>query len=520
MLTLGEESKLRTSAHLAVVPRPSDYAIYHHIYGRMCLIDQKTLELLQYFQVARTPQEALTVHGDLKANQISSFIDFFQSRGFLVASDVDEGDILTERRRNRATDLATGRQIRIVQLVLANRCNFRCKYCFEGLGATPLSETIYANSTPQRLQVQGSPSNSFMNKEQAQSYLEQVIQMAKGAGNTALAVQFFGGEPLVNWKTIRHILDHFGRGERHGIDISYSIITNGSLITEEVARTFREFDVPIVVSYDSPEGDARPLPSGKNSHEVIRRGLELLRSYGNRVVLNSVLADATFDIFNRGLIDFAFTHGIYEIGVVLDLDARFYENRPASQIVDKLWDVCVYGWTKGVVVTGYWHQIFQGIAADDRYNQVGFQNCSAMGVQFSIEPGGDVFSCKASGGHFGNVLKIGELLQSETYKTYAMRACTSPAPCQKCALQHFCGGMCLGPIENKYKHDIYAVEEAACDVYREVTRRFILSAGDEEVATFYLARRRKARAVKETTAADGKWSMALGSLVGSSTFTR
>jgi hypothetical protein len=76
-------------------------------------------------------------------------------------------------------------------------------------------------------------------------------------------------------------------------------------------------------------------------------------------VLNSVLGEATFDLFQCDLVDFAFDHGVYEIGVVLDLDPAFYERRFADEITNKLWEVCKYGWSKGVVVTGYWHQIFQ-----------------------------------------------------------------------------------------------------------------------------------------------------------------
>lgn len=177
---------------------------------------------------------------------------------------------------------------------------------------------------------------------------------------------------------------------------------------------------------------------------------------------------------------------VYEVGVVLDLDPSFYKNRNTDAIVDKLLDVYTYGRSKGVIITGYWHQIFQGIVANDRYRQVGFKNCSAMGVQLSIEPSGDIFSCKASGGYFGNILQSAQLLQSKTYKKYAIRACNSPDPCQKCPIEHFCAGMCLGPVENKYGNDIYAVEEAACNVYRDLTRRFILNVSEKQVPTFYL----------------------------------
>lgn len=485
MVKNGSKARFRTSEHLMVVPRPNDYALYHRLLGGLFLTDRQTIELLDYFRQPQTLSQARRAHPGLGRAQFDAFVEFFQDRQLLVSADHDENSIIETRRRDRLNDLTTGRQIRIVQLVLSNRCNFRCKYCFEGLGETPLSETIYANSTPERLAAQASPANFMMGKEDAERYLNEVIEMAKAAGNTSLAVQFFGGEPLIAWKTIRHVLDRFGRGEAHGVDISYSIITNGSLITDEVAQTFRAFDVPVVVSYDSPKSAARPLTGGRNSHEVIQRGLDLLHRYGNRVVLNSVLGEATFASFQCDLVDFAFAHGVYEIGVVLDLDPAFYERRTADEITNRLWEVCQYGWSKGVVVTGYWHQIFQGIVDSDRYKRTGFQNCSAMGVQFSIEPSGDVFSCKASGGYFGNVLRLDDLFGSETYRKYAMRACTSPEPCRNCMLEHFCGGLCLGPVENKYQQDIYCIEEAACNVYREITRRFIMEVGEGEAPVFY-----------------------------------
>lgn len=500
MVSFG--GKLRTSTYLRVVPRQFDYAVYHGLLGRLCLVDRATLKLLKRFKVPKTKREVFRGNGE----QADSFIRFFYSRGLLIESDFDEDGILDERRRQREHDLTSGRQIRIIQLILSNRCNFRCTYCFEGLGGTPLSETIYAYSSPERLQTQVSPGNSTMKKELAEAYLEAVIGLAKNAGNKTLTVQFFGGEPMTNWQTIRHILDNFGSGKRYGIELSYSLVTNGSIITKETAETLKEFDVPVVVSYDSPKSDARPLPSGKGSHEVVQLGLEMLRAHGNRIVLNSVLGEATFDEFDRGLIDFAFCHGVYEIGVLLDLDPSFYKRRRAGEIVNKLWDVCVYGASKGVLVTGYWRQIFEGIAANDRYSQIGFQNCSAMGVQLSIEPSGEVFSCKASGGYFGNILALGTLLRSETYKRYAMRACISPLTCRGCPIEHFCGGLCLGSVESKHKHDIYAVEDSTCEVYREVTQRLILSAGEDNVPALYLGPSASGRQETRLGARGAQWA--------------
>lgn len=482
MLDNGE--MLRTSVYLRAIPRQSDYGVYHGIYGGLCLVDQGTVDLLHYFEAPNSTLGAIR-EGRLTSEQAEAFVPFFTSKRLLVPATFDEEQLVADRQRRRKQDLATGRQIRTLQLILANRCNLRCEYCFEGLGGTPLAQTVYAHSSPERIEAQSSAANVMMTGEKAEAYLKAVIEMVRCAGNNALAVQFFGGEPLVNWQAMRHVLSHFGSG-CDAVALAYSVVTNGSIVTEEMARAFRDFQVSVIVSYDSPKGESRPLPGGKKSHDVIRRGIDLLKRYGNRLALNSTITIATFDLFDHDLVDFAFDHGVYEIGVILDLDPLFYAIRSTDEIADKLWDVYIYGKSKGVVLTGYWHQIFQGLADEDRYGQIGYQNCPAMGVQFSIEPSGAVFACKASGAYFGNILQITDLLRSGTYRKYAMRACISPERCRNCEIQYFCGGLCLGALENKYRGDIWSVEDNTCDLYRRVTRHFITNATARQTPVFHL----------------------------------
>ena len=478
MTVASAEARLQTSAHLKVVPRPSDYALYHGVYGGLFLANRQAIDLLRLFEQPTAIREAVRA-ANLSDLPAEALIQYLELKRLLVPEDFDEQTIVADRQTQRERDLVSGRQIRAVQLIVTNRCNFRCQYCFEGLGATPPAQTVYGRSSRERSDAQHDRANAVMHPAEAEAYLHAVIDMAKRAGNSLLAVQFFGGEPLLNWRTVHHVLQHFGNST-DGVALSYSVVTNGSTITDEMARTFREHEVPVIVSYDSPGADARPFAGGRKSHDTIRRGIDLLARQGNRVALNAALTNSTFDLFDRDLVDFAVNHGVYEIGVVLDLDPSFYETREAAAIADKLWDVCLYGRSRGVVLTGYWHQIFQGLAADDRYGAIGYQNCSAMGVQLSIEPSGAVFACKASGGYFGHILDMEEMLSSEIYRRYAMRACRNPDSCLGCDIDRFCGGLCLGAIENRYG-DIQAVESSACGVYRELTRRLILGATNRQV---------------------------------------
>ncbi len=452
---------VRASGDLRLGPSGPWRAVHHHVLGGLCLADEGAVDLLRRLEVPHARAELLRATPGLAPERLDAFLAFFEARKLLVVGSSEDSAAI-ERRRRRAQDAAAGRLVRVVQLIVTNRCNFRCEYCFERRGRPDLA--------PGPEGAARAPPPEAMSPRDAITYLERAIALARRAGTAALAVQFFGGEPALRSDVVAGVLARFGRGDADGIALSYSIVTNGSLVDGALASTFRRHDVAVMVSYDSPHSDRRLLAGGGNCHGPVERGLAALRAQGARTALNAVLGEGTFEEFDERLVDFCFTHGIYEIGVLLDLDPAFYRRRPAKEIVDRLWKVYEQGRRKGVTVGGYWHQIHDQMVAIDRYAATGFENCSALGAQLSIEPGGAVFACKASSACFGTILDPDALLGSEAYRRYAERACAAPAPCAGCALEHFCAGLCIGSVEAAFG-DIDQVEQAACEVYREITAR-------------------------------------------------
>lgn len=457
---------LRASSHMRLIEGPWGQAAYHAVAGGLTCIDPATADLLRYCSMPRTPSEIAGHVPTCSPSRLDAFLDFFAERSLLVPHDANDDEHLELRRTRRLADLARGRQVRAIQMILSNRCNFRCSYCFEG-GGGAASAGLPGGDRPSRRQ-----GGLLMGASDAEAYLDTLLDLVRQAGTDALAIQLFGGEPLVNGDVVKHLLRRFGLGEGRGVRLSWSVVTNGSLVTDELATLFRHCEVPVVVSYDSPASHARRLADGSAVHRVVGRGIDTLRRHGCRVVVNAVLGDLTFHQFDRDLVDFCLARGIHEIGVVLDLDPDFYARREPDAILDRLWNVYRYGRDRGIVVTGYWHQVFDHLVARNWFEAAGYKNCSAMGAQLSIEPDGSVYACKASSGCFGNILRPRELLDSEAFRRYALRACTSPAPCRGCEVEHFCTGLCLGSIETRYG-DIDAVEPAACGVYRGATRRLI-----------------------------------------------
>ena len=468
------KERFQISKYLQIIQRTdNNFALYHSLYGGLCIVDKNIKEVLKSFQTPKSEQEALIINKDFNAKQINSFIQIFRSKNFLVKQNIDEYSELNRRIQNIDKQLNSGCQIGVVQLVLSNLCNFKCEYCF--------INHIY--SSKERLMSQKSSKNKMMSTKQAQIYLEQTIKLIKKNGNRSLSIQFFGGEPLINWETMKFVLTHFSDGEKYGIKIHYSIVTNGSLINDEIAEYCKIYNVAVIVSFDSPRGKDRMLNNGKSSYKKIIHGLGILNKYKNRIIFNSVLSDETFEYFDTDLIDFALQYKVFEIGVLLDLNPKFYKNYKTKDIVDKLWKVYLYGKQKGVILTGYWHMVFQQITKHKLFEARNFKTCSGTGAQLSIEPSGDVFACKGSSGYFGNILDIEKLLSSKNYRKYALRSFLNPPDCRACEIENFCSGFCLGPLEKKYG-DIYVVEKNTCNTYKEITKRLIKDIKINDIETY------------------------------------
>ncbi|MCY1282798.1 quinohemoprotein amine dehydrogenase maturation protein [compost metagenome] len=470
-------------------------AVYHRQRGGLCMLDEAAIDVMQSFRDGRNIPTSW-IEFDTPTRE-AELIQQLAARGFLTSED--------EQATLEKTPVE--KKVNIIQLILANACNFGCTYCFEGIQGKEMSveeevakvelirvvaqdeikvdinNSMYASK--ERFEHQFDRKNRHMKPQDAVHYVEKALAASRAGGMYSVMVQFFGGEPLLNWKAIDAVLDRFGDGSSDGMHIAYSTVTNGSLITEEVAEKFAYHKVAVCVSFDSPTSPSRPLKNGDDSTPVVMRGLRLLQAKGNRIAINAALTSATWRDFNESIVDLAVDVGAGEIGVVVDFDPTFYSTFGAEKIVDRLWQVVEYGRQKGVVLTGYWHQIFQVLLGHDVVAERGFKNCSAKGAQFSIEPNGSVFACKAGSTLLGSIELGPELLDAPAYLEHAQLRHENPEFCRGCEIEGFCAGLCLGPLEKKYAA-IDVVEPAACDFYRGITRKHIQALQPFEIATFDL----------------------------------
>lgn len=95
----------------------------------------------------------------------------------------------------------------------------------------------------------------MMSFETARSSVEEQMEYVDNHSEYSwLIVEFFGGEPLLNFPVIRELLS-WARDNQHRCPVMFMVVTNGTLLTEEVRRWVSENKdlVCVSVSYDGSE---------------------------------------------------------------------------------------------------------------------------------------------------------------------------------------------------------------------------------------------------------------------------
>jgi uncharacterized protein len=461
------------SKYLHSVPRSDGYAVFHSLFGNLSLLDSAGQDFLQAFSQGATIADAVKTLPAYSPAILDSYANQLIIRGFLIPSGCDEYSIVEENARLRKEHLQSGYLVRALQLVLSKNCNFRCKYCFMDF--------------QQERRNGEDKSAAEMTPDIAETAMRKMLQLLKRNHNDCLNVEFFGGEPLMNWPAIRRVLNTFGN-ESDGIQIRYSITTNGALITPEIAQMFRQHQVTVTVSVDIPvKVSGLPVIMAKTGERILGP-LSILQECGNNVTFNSVISKETIrHVDGRKLMDFALKHEVQMVGLILDLDLAFYRSPENCEHAARiLLDTNRYGREIGIPVVGYWHQIFSQIAGQQPINlRSGYKTCPATGCKMSVEPDGSIFTCECAPSGVGYISDIDGVLASEAYAGYAMRAYRHSPACAGCEIEGFCSGVCVGSLENDYdRSDV--VEPGACQIFRTVTRNLIENAAASEIYSLRL----------------------------------
>jgi len=104
-----------------------------------------------------------------------------------------------------------------------------------------------------------------------------------------LVVDFYGGEPLLNMKTLMATVDYCRQNQsKWKVKFHFLLATNGTLLTPDVAEKLIDKGVQVAVSIDGPKAvhdNNRPLINQKGSFDIILSNLkEMPRAVMRRLV--------------------------------------------------------------------------------------------------------------------------------------------------------------------------------------------------------------------------------------------
>jgi len=138
-------------------------------------------------------------------------------------------------------ETATTQVVKALCLHVAHTCNLNCEYCFASQGKFHGERALM----------------SFEVGKQAIDFL-----IANSGSRHNLEVDFFGGEPLMNWDVVKRIVAYSREEEqKHNKNFRFTLTTNGILIDEEVMDFCNREIHNVVLSLDGR----------KEIHDQLRR---------------------------------------------------------------------------------------------------------------------------------------------------------------------------------------------------------------------------------------------------------
>ncbi len=164
--------------------------------------------------------------------------------GQLFAPDIYEDYIFDFKNRKTV--------VKALCLHIAHDCNLACRYCFAGEG-----------------EYHGR--RALMSFEVGKKALDFLVENSGNRVN--LEVDFFGGEPLMNWDVVRRLVE-YGRsieGPRNK-KFRFTLTTNGVLLNDEILQFANREMANLVLSIDGRKevhDRMRPFRGGQGSYDRI-----------------------------------------------------------------------------------------------------------------------------------------------------------------------------------------------------------------------------------------------------------
>lgn len=213
--------------------------------GYNIIIDQNSGCVHSVDEVA---YDIITNYENRNKDEIKSFIlEKYKDRDDVTPEDIDlcfddietlkkEGRLFAEDTFEKTAASFKKRQgvLKAICLHVAHDCNLACKYCFAGKGEYDGPRGLMSFETGKRA-------------------LDFLVEQSGTRHN--LEVDFFGGEPLLNWDVCKKLVE-YGRSieKKYDKNFRFTVTTNGVLLNDEIMEFCNKEMGNVVLSLDGRKG--------------------------------------------------------------------------------------------------------------------------------------------------------------------------------------------------------------------------------------------------------------------------
>lgn len=407
--------------------------LYHGLTGNIITLDEQAGEFINFFETngLREGDTCTLVDEQLQKDVLAAYESIVHEFSELEILTLDPND---HSKRFSLTPPAPQKTenmpVKTLVFHLVNECNLRCTYCYADGGEY------------------GAP-KKYMSKETAKQSVDYLLEHSYGENSVTIVL--FGGEPFLNLDVLKFIVEYsYEEAQKRGKKVTYSLTTNGTLLSEEKVAFLNQYSVGVSVSMDGSEefhNKNRPYAGGQGSYQAVNKNVtRLIESERTAPVGTRVTVAKGFEEIEASL-KHLLSKGFYEVGFapVTESDMSLALNEEDLQsLLEQFEEIS---------------NIYVNYAIQNEY--LGFSNltnllrelhngenkaygCGAGLGFFAVSPDGSLYLCHRF--NEDERFKMGDIYEGvNRIKQKQMLAelhVDNKASCQSCSLKHICSGGC------------------------------------------------------------------------------
>ena len=389
-------------------------------------------------------------HSDVTRQDVFDCIEdikTLEKMGKLYTPDTYEGMAFDFKNRNTV--------IKALCLHVAHTCNLNCNYCFASQG-----------------KYHGE--RALMSFEVGKRALDFLIENSGTRRN--LEVDFFGGEPLMNWDVVKQLVAYAREQEKiHNKNFRFTLTTNGILIDDDVIEFSNKEMSNVVLSLDGRKevhDRLRKDYMGRGSYDtIVPKFKEFVERRGNknyymRGTFTHANTDFTNDILHMA--DMGFTELSMEPVVCSPDDDAALTNEDLPVLFEQyeiLAKEMIERKKQGKPFTFY-HYMLDLKHGPCIYKRI--SGCGSGTEYMAVTPTGDLYPCHQFVGDEKYLL--GNIYDGVTNKEIQdeFKLCNAYArkECDDCWAKLYCSGGCAA---NSYHASgkITGIYEYGCELFKK-----------------------------------------------------